>query len=510
MLTSQIKTDALDPSFRLPPRVDGSKVSHPLEALLQATKTLQENLENNDTFAQNAKNFADLVAKVKNKDVQTKARELLNNIDEHAASIKTPTRILAGERKVQGIEAQIKDFQEKMGPVLENIQRRANETQNALFQLYLIDNVPDNPTTLQYFRSLLFEYRTRIPIDTRKEAWSAAYDVRMKIDTIQERVKKLKDPADAKAIILDLNKACIDFLELKKKHKRSIDRVAFGEMLYAPLVAAANFIDKLSLDAFDADDYVPGDTTHVKDTPYESLKDAAKLNREFVQWRTTEAPYQEEERKYQNERRQINLAQIQLASRKDELSQPAPYSEILSEYAGRLNKKLEEERSKIHKHPIDARLAPFELIEHVQHHLDALIDARADGDFKRCNLHANKLMETLRDAKAHAKTDASKQVVKAIESDLNEMLYAIDTSTEKSEYPTKIKLEQDLREGIQSTIQNTRVIIERLKEMGYTDSYMLIEEANTFIQACKQWQKGRVGALPDERQASNDFLVNCR
>jgi hypothetical protein len=497
-LLSERGAAAATPAPSTPPK----KPLSALENLLKQTDELLTHIENGEAFATAGKAFGGIISKLKNQDVQEKAQNLLDPIDQHATKLKHPTHILRDKRKAKSEADQIKVFQDAINPTLKAIEKRAQETEQALYNLALVDYVPPNPTYLQYFRSLLFEYRTRIPQEERMKAAMTAQDIRHAIQRIQNNVNDLKDPADAMAIIASLNTTCEQFTEHYATHKRSIDRIAFGEALFAPLVAVVNFVEK-HWDSFESDEFEPYETTHVKQSHIKNTAGVVGLNQAFVEWRTKEAPYQKEERETNTKLLQINLLQMKNTSGN------APWSHILSVHAGLLNEALKNQRTYIHHHPLETRLIQFEFLASVQYKLDRLIEARADDDFEACYKHASSLMESLSDAKERAESKADQKVLASIETITNEMLYAIDTSSEGSGYPTEIEQEQTLRKNVQSNIDNTDVIIQRLRKMGHPESYPLITEAKTFINAAKLWQSERRGALPETRQESNDKFIQA-
>jgi hypothetical protein len=497
-LLSERGAAAATPAPSTPPK----KPLSALENLLKQTDELLTHIENGEAFATAGKAFGKIISQLKNQDIQKKARTLLDPIDQHAAALEHPTHILRNKRKATSEADQIKAFQDAINPTLKAIEMRAQETEQALYNLALVDYVPPNPTYLQYFRSLLFEYRTRIPQEERMNAATTAQDIRHAIQHIQDNVNNLEDPAEAMAIMASLNTTCEQFTEHYATHKRSIDRIAFGEALFAPLVAVVNFVEK-HWDSFEADEFEPYETTHVKQSHIKNIEGVVGLNKAFVEWRTKEAPYQKEEKETNTKLLAKNLSQMKDTSHK------APWSDILSVQAGLLNEALKQQRAYIHQHPLETRLIQFEFLESVQHELDQLIEARANDNFEACYKHASFLMEGLSDAKERAESKADQKVLASIETTANEMLYAIDTSSKDSEYPTEIEQEQTLRENVQSNIKNTEVIIKRLRNMGHPESYPLITEAKTFIKAATIWQSERRGALPETRQESNDRFITA-
>jgi hypothetical protein len=474
-----------------PPPPPPAKRLSPLERLLEQTDALLANLDNGEAFATAGKAFDGMISKLENPVLQKDVRKLLDPIDQHAAALGHPTNIQRNKRKVKSTEEQLQDFKTKMLPTLKSLDRQTSEINSALQDLYEIDYVPEKPTPLQYLRSFLFEYRTRIPENERHDAWQAALAFNKKITKIQLEIENLTDPAQARLILIELNDACEQFKKDYKKHKRSIDRVAFGEMLYAPLVSAANAIgEKLN-------------NSSIKASSKTAVQDVSTLTERFIQWETTPSAFQQEERKLNKDLLSKNLIHLKNKS-PDEL-----WPTKLQFAAELLNTELAARLNGIQKIPLNYRVAHFNLINALQFDLDNLIEAKANGKEEACYTHASALMETLEHAKTRIKTPEGESLIQAVESNAYTVLYAIDFSTQTSHYPTEIQQEGVLRENVAATINNTQVIIDRLKDMGHPDNHPLITEAKGFIDASHAWLGERRGASPTQKEASNHDLIQA-
>jgi hypothetical protein len=464
----------------------------PLENLLEQTEALLENLENGEAFATAGKAFDGIISKLNNPELQADARMLLDPIDQHAAALKHPTHIQRDKRKVESTEAQLEDLKTKMGETLTSLDNQASAITSALQDLYEIDSVPEKPTPFQYLRSLLFEYRTRIPEEEREAAWKAALAFNIKTTNILNNIQDLTDPTQARKLLIELNNACEQFKKDYKKHKRSIDRVAFGEMLYAPLVSAADTI---------LGEMLPNSS--IKASSKTAIQDVTALTERFIRWETTPSAYQQEERKLNLTLLRENFSHIKTTAG------DVSWSNNLTHAAEQLNTTLAARLKGIQEIPLNYRVAHFNLINALQFDLDKLINAKADNDEEACYTHASSLMETLEHAKTRIKTPEGEHLIQAIESNAYTVLYTIDFSTQKSDYPTEIQQEGMLRENVATTINNTQVIIDRLKDMGHPDTHPLIIEAKTFIDASHAWLGERRGASPTQREASNHDLIQA-
>ncbi|MDF1646404.1 MAG: hypothetical protein P1U61_05450 [Legionellaceae bacterium] len=226
----------------------------------------------------------------------------------------------------------------------------------------------------------------------------------------------------------------------------------------------------------------------------------AQLTTNFTSWATTRSSLEISEQKKNTKRLEQQLKSIQSKV-------PPPAKSFLPNVI-RFQSTINSSYPEVHHLPIHSQRAQFKFLGKLQKHLNACIEAYESGDEEQRYTHAYALFNALHDAQEKAATQKDLRFAEQLYGKASPALYQLDTISEKSQYPTQIRQEEQLRDAVQASIKDTETLFEHVKAIKH-QGHALAKQLQTFKKAAKVWQSNRVGATPEQRAASNQVFMQA-
>lgn len=344
--------------------------------------------------------------------------------------------------------------------------------------------------------------KTHLTLISKQERRDIREDLERFIGTInatQTELSQLTGDTNAQVrnkasqLTSNLQGACEALIKSYEEKQRVARRAAAVEAMTRPLITPVNLILKLF-------NLSPYQSISTRQSLTESVDEMLKIQHGFAGWVTELTDYEKQLRAEQT-RQQIGILQ-----QFDIQSTSNPATKQLIETHRLFSDELSRRYQTIKGLPDEARIKQFALLQDVERQLNRCVET-----FKNTNDEV-RYQSALMISEILLKDNSN-----ALKAYASPMLYALDTLTESSSFPTKIKEEEQLRASVQKALDNTMILLTHGKKMTH-DHHYLVTEIEAFQRAANLWQKQRAPfdprhgyqiPTPQEKESSNQALMTA-